>query len=134
MTNAPFETLKQQCRTLADQKRYTDALRVAKQMLEQDAEDIGVHKLLALLYGLNNQHREAHQHYMMLVQFDGTYTLENCLLVADGYAEEGLHKAAGLLCIGAYHRLKVKELKRLAGDYFDAAGEKELAAKVRVKI
>lgn len=131
MTTPTLETLMQQCRTLTNEKRYKEALAVAQQMLQLDAENLAVHKLLALLYGLNNQHRQAHGHYMLLVQFDPSYTLEHCMLVAQGYAEKGEYKAAGLLCMAAFHRLQDRKLAMFGAECFDQAGEKELATNMR---
>ncbi len=122
-----------QCRALVHQKRYAEALAVALRLLQLDAENMAIHRLLALLYGLNNNHLEAHKHYMLLAQFDVSYTVEHCLQVAQGYADKGQLKAAGLICMAAANRLPREKLQGFALQCFEQAGDVEWINKIRNK-
>jgi tetratricopeptide (TPR) repeat protein len=125
MSEQEFQKLLQQCRTLTNEKRNSEALTVAQKLLQLDAENIAAHKLLALLYGLNNQHGNAHKHYMLLVQFDASYTLEHCLQVARGYTDKGEFKEAGLICMAAFNRIPDKKLVQFAVECFERASDTE---------
>lgn len=128
---SPEQAILNACRKFTAAKNYAAALKEAQKLLQMDAENIGVHRLLALLYGLNGMHEKAHMHYMLLVQFDETYSLENCLLVAEEFAKKNMHHQAALICMAAVNRLPDARLYKLASECFERAGKKEEAATAR---
>lgn len=134
MINAnEFSERFRRCASLAAEQRYGEALAVGRELLgyEGQAEHPDLQRMLALLYGLNDQHMEAATHYLYLCQFDEGYELHHCLQVARGYREKGMTQMAAILAHAGAVKLQAAELYALAADYYEQAGDAQQAAEIR---
>ena len=122
------------CKRLTHEKHYAEALEVALKLLEQDGDNMNLHRLLATLYGISGKYAEAGVHYLMLVQFDPTFLYRHCIELVNGYHAKGITNIAALLAHAGAVKLESKELYELAVDYYQKSGNAETAEEIRQQL
>ena len=134
MSQEDFNQKLTMCKRLMLSYQYAEALEVALKLLEQDGENMDLHRLLAMLYGLSGKFAEAAVHYMMLAQFDPTFEYRHCIELVNGYHAKGITNIAALLAHAGAVKLDSKPLYEIAIDYYQKSGNTEQAKEIREQL
>lgn len=129
-----FQTELNRCKQLMAEGKLPDALNAAKNLLQEQPENMPLHHLLASLYVQQGMLQEAASHYLLLCQFDPGFEEHHCNQVAKNYYEAGMPDMAAVLSEAAGIKLGSNLLLKKAAYCYAQAGYTEKAEKLKSEL